>query len=57
VIIQWFFQDYFASSSAAQAEALENQVVYCLNKVGFGGFQKHDMKSRNYLFHHTILFR
>jgi len=31
-------KDYFASSGASQAVAIQVQVIFCLNLVGFGGF-------------------
>jgi len=33
-----FLKDYFASFRSSQAKPIEDQVVYCLNLVGFGGF-------------------
>ena len=30
-------QDYEAAYGADQAKAIENQILYCLNAVGFGG--------------------
>lgn len=40
-----FLKDYFASFRSSQAKPIEDQVVYCLNLVGFGGFEIHILAS------------